>query len=80
MNYRDFFKNKTTTAKDIENLIPEGVDPKEFQKGITAEIEHTENKLTAATIASKNLKEDAHYYSKIQEVVEDEEEGNLGGW
>ena len=74
MNYRDFFKNKKTTAKDIQNLIPEGVDPKEFQKGIIAEIEHTQDQLTAATIASKNLQADANYYSKIQEVVEDEEE------
>jgi hypothetical protein len=67
MNYRDFFKNKKTTAKDIQNLIPEGVDPKEFQKGIIAEIEHTQDQLTAAIIAGKNLKADAHYYSKIQE-------------
>ena len=59
MEYRDFFKNKKTTVKDIENLIPEGVYRKEFQKGVIAEIEHTKNKLTAATIASKNLKEDA---------------------
>jgi hypothetical protein len=78
MEYRDFFKNKKTTAKDIQNLIPEGVDPKEFQKGVSAEIEHTEDQLTAATIASKNLQTDANYYSKIQEHCghcgEDEEE------
>ena len=67
MEYRDFFKNKKTTVKDIQNLIPEGVNPKEFQKGIIAEIEHTQDQLTAATIASKNLQTDAHYYSKIQE-------------
>ena len=51
MNYRDFFKNKKATVKDIEHLLPEGVDPKEFQKGIVAEIEHTDDKFTAAKIA-----------------------------
>ena len=30
MNYRDFFKNKKATAKDIQSLITEGVDQKEF--------------------------------------------------
>ena len=57
MNYRDFFKNRKMTTEDIKNLIPEGVDQKEFQKGIIAEIEHTEDKFTAAKIASENLRE-----------------------
>jgi uncharacterized protein (UPF0335 family) len=74
MEYRDFFKNKKATVKDIEQLLPEGVDPKEFQKGIIAEFKHTEDEFTAAKIASKNLQEDANYYSKIQESIEDEEE------
>jgi hypothetical protein len=82
MNYRDFFKNKKATAKDIQNLIPEGVDAKEFQKGILAEIKQTEDEFVAAKIASKNLQSDAHYYSKIQEHCgycgedEEEEEGS----
>ena len=66
MNYRDFFKNKKATAKDIQNLIPEGVDQKEFNTGIETEKEHTDDEFTAAKIAGDHLKEDPKYYSKLK--------------
>jgi len=66
MNYRDFFKNKKATRKDILALIPEGVDPKEFEMGVGDEQEHTDNEFLAAKIAGDHLKGDRHYYSKLK--------------
>lgn len=66
-NYRDFFKNKKTTVKDIKNLIPEGVSKNEFKKGLTIENRNVHDIFTAAKIASRNLSEDVNYYSKINE-------------
>lgn len=65
MNYRDFFKNKKATAKDIQDLIPEGVDPREFNKGIGTEKEHTDDEFVAAKIAGDHLREDPKYYTKL---------------
>ena len=66
MNYRDFFKNKKATRKDILALIPEGVDPKEFQMGVKDEMEHTDDEFVSAQIAGKHLRGDKHYYSKLK--------------
>lgn len=66
-NYRDFFKNKKTTVKDIKNLIPEGVSKNEFKKGLAIENRNVHDIFTAAKIASRNLMEDVNYYSKINE-------------
>jgi len=74
MNYRDFFKNKKATAKDIQRLIPEGVDQKEFNQGIGTEKEHTNDEFVAAKIAGDHLKEDPHYYSKLSKAGLEEEE------
>ena len=68
MDYRDFFKNKKATAKDIERLIPEGVDPDEFHKGIGTEKEHTDDEFVAAKIAGDHLKEDPKYYTKLSDA------------
>ena len=76
MEYRDFFKNKKATAKDIQNLIPEGVDPDEFRKGIDTEKEHTDDEFISAKIAGDHLKEDPHYYTKLSDAGL-EEEGDM---
>ncbi len=78
MNYRDFFKNKKATAKDIQRLIPEGVDQKEFNKGIGTEKEHTDDEFTAAKIAGDHLKEDPHYYTKLHGAGLEEEDSIVG--
>lgn len=41
---------------------------KELQKGIKVEYEHTNNKETAAIIASQHLEERLDYYEKLKEV------------
>ncbi len=71
-NYTDFFKSKKSTAKDILSLIPEGVDPNEFKKGMEIEKKHVNDDFLAAKMASKNLREDAHHYSKIYETQVEE--------
>jgi len=78
MNYRDFFKNKKATAKDIQSLIPEGVDQKEFNKGIGTEKEHTDDEFVAAKIAGDHLKEDPHYYTKLHGAGLEEEDSIVG--
>jgi hypothetical protein len=74
MNYRDFFKNHKATPKDILRLLPEGVDPDEFKKGISTEKEHTDDEFTAAKIAGDHLKEDPKYYTKLTQAGLEEEE------
>jgi hypothetical protein len=74
MEYRDFFKNKKATAKDIERLIPEGVDPDEFKKGINTEKEHTDDEFISAKIAGDHLREDPKYYSKLSDAGLEEED------
>ena len=74
MNYRDFFKNKRVNRKDILSLLPEGVDQKEFDKGIGAEKEHTDDEFIAAKIAGDHLKEDPKYYTKLNAAGLEEEE------
>lgn len=73
MNYRDYFKNKKATPRDIQSLIPEGVDPNEFNKGIGHEKEHTEDEFIAAKIAGDHLKEDPKYYTKLDDAGLEEE-------
>src|SRR5579864_1528785 len=65
MNYRDFFSKKLASRTDIRSLIPEGVSLKEFYKGVAIEKESVVDSYAAAKLASKNLKEDANYYSKV---------------
>jgi hypothetical protein len=74
MNYREFFKNKKASAKDIQSLIPEGVDQKEFNTGIATEKEHTDDEFMAAKIAGDHLKEDPKYYTKLSAAGLEEEE------
>ena len=73
MNYRQFFKNKKPSAKDIQCLIPEGVDQKQFDMGIKVEKEHTDDEFTAAKIAGDHLGEDPEYYTKLSAAGLEEE-------
>lgn len=76
MNYRDFFKNKNVAKRD-ETLIPEGVDPKEFQMGVEDERgEHDGSDELAKKLARDHLKKDPKYYSKMKSVGLEQEEGS----
>lgn len=82
MNYRDFFKNKNSTPSDITKLRPEDVDPKEFQKGIDREKEHTDDEFIAAKIASDHLDKkkggDPRYYTKLDAAGLEQQEEHCG--
>jgi len=78
MNYRDFYKNKKATGKDIQSLIPEGVDSKEFKRAIAIENKSVNDIYTSAKIASKNLSEDVNYYKKLHEEIGEEEDAIEG--
>ncbi len=67
MNYRDFYKNKQATVKDVKSLIPEGVSQLEFKRAMLIENRMVNDIVIAAKIASRNLKEDANYYKKLHE-------------
>jgi hypothetical protein len=41
---------------------------KALKQGIKVEYEHTDNELTAKTIASHHLIEDLNYYSKLKKI------------
>ena len=73
MNYREFFKNKKPSAKDIQSLMPEGVNQKQFNMGIKTEKEHTDDEFTAAKIAGDHLGEDPEYYTKLSAAGLEEE-------
>ena len=47
----------------MPNITP---DPKELAAGIKVEMEHTNNKETAKTIAIQHLAEDPKYYSNLK--------------
>ena len=74
MNYRDFFKNKKATGKDLQSLLPEGVDSKEFKRAIAIENKSVNDIYTSAKIASRNLSEDVNYYKKLHEDIGVEED------
>ena len=73
MNYREFFKNKKPSAKDIQSLMPDGVNQKQFNMGIKTEKEHTDDEFTAAKIAGDHLGEDPEYYTKLSDAGLEEE-------
>src|SRR5579862_6724527 len=73
MNYRDFFKNKKASSKDILSLLPEGVEQSEFKRAIAIENKTVNDVFVSAKIASQNLKEDANYYKKLYEGFGEEE-------
>lgn len=75
MNYRDFFKNKKTSVREILALLPEGVEQSEFKRAISIENKTLNNVLVSARVASKNLREDANYYKKLFKECDDDVEG-----
>ena len=57
-----------------QNLKPApkgNFDPKELEKGIKVEMEHTTNRKTAETIAKQHLDEDPKYYTKLEKLHKD---------
>lgn len=56
-SFEKFFKKVNS---DIE------YDPKQLKIGIKVEMEHTNNKKVAETIAKHHLEEDPEYYSKLK--------------
>jgi len=60
-----------------EDRIPGGIgdkarkkdfDPKQLQKGVKVELEHTKDKSIAEEIALDHLTEDTHYYDKLEKI------------
>lgn len=47
---------------------PKGVDPKQVEKGIKVELEHTDDKDLAREIAYDHLTEDPKYYDKLETI------------
>ena len=65
-HYKDYFK-RLSSYKTNESLIPEGVDPKEFQMGVDDERgEHDGDDKLAQKLAHDHLMKDRHYYSKLK--------------
>ncbi len=66
MNIKEF-KDKDIISGGLADLSsPEDFDSKELKIGIKHELEHTDDINVAKEIASDHLKEDPHYYSKLQ--------------
>ena len=61
--------------KGVEDI---DYDENELKMGIEVELEHTDDKDVATTIAKQHLAEDPAYYSKLK-TIHDEEEGNTVG-
>jgi len=76
MNYRDFYKNNNSNWKKYLHLLPEGVDPKEFEKGFKDEFgEHPQaGPMGAAKIASQHLAQNSKYYTKLNKAGLEEKE------
>jgi hypothetical protein len=53
---------------EAQNKTPEQFDQIELQKGISVEMEHTQDKEVAANIAMDHLTEDPNYYKKLEEM------------
>jgi|TARA_R110000803_G_scaffold50359_4_gene104525 hypothetical protein len=61
--------------KGVEDI---DYDENELKMGIEVELEHTDDKDVATTIAKQHLAEDPAYYSKLK-TIHDEDEGNTVG-
>ncbi len=49
---------------------PKGVDPKQIEKGVKVEKEHTNDPAIAREIALDHLTEDPRYYDKLEKIEE----------
>jgi len=47
---------------------PDDLDPKQLEKGIKVEMEHTDDKSIAREIATDHLTEDPKYYDKLEKI------------
>jgi hypothetical protein len=77
MNYRDYFKNnKRAWAKKYRHLIPEGVDPKEFELGVEDELkDHPQlGPGGAAETAAQHLKKRKDWYSAADDAGLEQDE------
>lgn len=61
---------KETVEAKLKNPPKDHFDPKELEKGIKIEMEHTNDRKTAEVIAKQHLKERPDYYKRIQKYVE----------
>jgi len=65
-SFKSFFANKY--LKPVNTSIE--YDPKQLEMGIAVEMEHTNNKSIAETIAKHHLAEVPDYYTKLKKVEE----------
>jgi hypothetical protein len=73
--HRLFERTVSKLLKGVEDI---NYDEKELKMGIDVELEHTDDRDVATTIAKQHLAEDPAYYSKLR-TVHDEDEGNTVG-
>jgi hypothetical protein len=73
--HRLFERTVSKLLKGVEDI---DYDEKELKMGIDVELEHTDDRDVATTIAKQHLAEDPAYYSKLR-TVHDEDEGNTVG-
>ena len=62
--------------KGVEDI---DYDENELKMGIEVELEHTDDRDVATTIAKQHLAEDPAYYSKLKTIHDEDEEGNTVG-
>lgn len=84
----DKFKKTKNEYDQFKEMIPGGLaagktpkdfDPKQIEKGIKVELEHSGNKELAAEIATDHLEENPRYYDYLEEMEKkmDKAESNL---
>jgi ribosomal protein L37AE/L43A len=78
-NYRDFYKSNKSPWKKYLHLLPEGVDPKEFEMGFKDEYkEHPQvGPEGAAKIAAQHLSKKSDFYTRAKKAGLEEKELNL---
>jgi hypothetical protein len=64
------FYKKSQKAKE-EGVTEKDVDPKELEMGIKVELEHTDSKEEAKTIALDHLAEFSDYYTRLLKMEEE---------
>jgi len=62
--------------KGVEDI---DYDENELKMGIEVELEHTDDRDVATTIAKQHLAEDPAYYSKLKTIHDEDEGGNTVG-
>ena len=58
-----------TFKKFFKKVNPDiDYEPTQLKMGIEVELEHTNNRKVAETIAKQHLEEDPHYYTKLKKM------------